>query len=152
MAFHFSLESVLRFRQSLEDRELLRLQALLSQRSALLGEVQRLRKTRSHLRQAISQAMLLQPTPAVEIHFATARLDALERQQEVHQGQLDELQETIAEQRSRYQQQRRNREMLEALRETQWRDYQLIERRREQRHMDELHLLRLVSRKQSHLA
>jgi len=142
MAFHFTLEAVLRYWQSLEDQELLRLQTLLARRGALLSEVEQLRKASLHLQQETKRAMLLQPTPAVEIQFATARVNVLEHQQQLLLRQLDELQAAITEQRSRYQQQRRNREVLESLRNQQWRDYQLTQRRREQARLDELHLLR----------
>jgi flagellar export protein FliJ len=143
MAFHFTLESVLRFRQSLEDRELLRLQTLLARRAALLSELEQLRETAFHLQQKAGQAMLQGPTPAVEIHFATARLQGLDYRQQLLREQLRELEVSIVEQRSRFQQQRRNREVLETLRDAQLRDYRLMERRREQAQLDELHLVRL---------
>ncbi len=51
MAFHFTLEAVLRFRQSLEDRELLKLQSLLARRAALLNEQEQLRQAALNLQQ-----------------------------------------------------------------------------------------------------
>jgi flagellar export protein FliJ len=142
MAFHFTLEAVLRLRQSLEDRELLLLQSLLTRRAALRSEVEQLRQSSFNLEQEAKQAMLLRPTPAVEIHFAMARLQGLDRRQQLLREQLRQLESAIVEQRLRYRQQRRNREALEALREAQLRDYQLTQRRREQAQLDELHLLR----------
>lgn len=142
MVFHFTLDAVLRFRQSLEDRELLCLQRLLSRRAALLSELEQLHQISVKLQQGTKQAMLLQPTPAVEIHFAMAQLHALEQQQQLLRQRLCELETTIVEQRSRFEQQRRNREVLETLRERQLRDYRLMQRRREQAQLDELHLLR----------
>jgi len=147
MAFHFTLEAVLRFRQSLEDRELLRLQALLAHRVALLSGLEQLRQIALDLQRETRQGMLQQPIPAVEIHFATTRLDALDRQQQHLWEQLRELETAIVEQRSRFQQQRRNREVLEALRDAQLRDYRLTQLRREQARLDELHLLRLKADK-----
>jgi flagellar export protein FliJ len=142
MAFHFTLEAVFRFRQSLEDRELLHLQALLMRRASLSRELEECRQLSLNLQQETKQAMLRRPTPAVEIHFATARLHALERQRQLVHRQLCELKTAIVEQRSRFQQQRRNREMLEALRDAQLRDYRQTQRRRDQAQLDELHLLR----------
>ena len=49
MAFHFTLEAVLRFRQSLEDGELLRLQALLARRAALLNQREQMQQAALHL-------------------------------------------------------------------------------------------------------
>jgi flagellar export protein FliJ len=142
MAFHFTLEAVLRLRQSLEDRELLLLQSLQSRRAALLSEVDELRQASFDLEQETKQSMLLRPTPAVEIHFAMARLQGLDRRRQLLREQLRRLDDAIVEQRLRFQQQRRNREVLEVLRDGQWRDYQLTQRRREQAQLDELHLLR----------
>ena len=142
MAFHFTLEAVLRFRQSLEERELLCLQTLLSRRAALISELEHWRQTGFNLQQETRQAMLRQPTPAVEIHFVMAGLQAFERQQQLLREQLRQLEGEIVEQRSRFQQQRRNREVLETLRDAQLRDYRLTQRRREQAQLDELHLLR----------
>ncbi len=142
MAFHFTLEAVLRLRQSLEGRELLLLQSLLARRAALLSELDQLRQASFDLEQETKQAMLLRPTPAVEIHFAMARLQGLDGRQQLLREQLRQLESAIGEQRLRYQQQRRNREALEALRKAQLRDYQLTQRRREQAQLDELHLLR----------
>ncbi|HME33123.1 MAG TPA: hypothetical protein VKG65_10255 [Terriglobales bacterium] len=142
MAFHFTLEAVLRFRQSLEDRELLRLQTLLARRTALLHEQQQIRQAALNLQEETKLALQQQPTPAVEIHFAMARLYALEQRQRLIQEQLHEIESAITEQRSLFQQQRRNREVLETLRDAQLRDYRLMQQRREQARLDEMHLLR----------
>jgi flagellar export protein FliJ len=142
MAFHFTLEAVLRFRQSLEDRELLRLQSLLARRMALVNEREQLQQATLNLQQETNLALQQQPTPAVEIHFAMARLHALEQRQQIIEEQLHQLQSGIAEQRSLFRQQRHSREVLETLRDTQWRDYRLVQQRREQARLDEMHLLR----------
>jgi flagellar export protein FliJ len=143
MAFHFTLEAVLRFRQSLEDRELLRLRALLARRTALLTGLEQFRQLSLAVQRETKRAMLQRPTPAVEIHFAMARLQGLDRQQHLIREQLRELEAAVVEQRSLFQQQRRKREVLEALRDIQLRDYRLTQRRRQQAQLDELHLLRL---------
>ena len=109
MAFHFTLEAVLRLRQSLEDRELLRLQTLLARRAALLHEREQTRQTGLDLQGETKRALQQQSTPAVEIHFAMARWQALERRRQVIGEQLGELESVIVEQRSLFEQQRRNR-------------------------------------------
>ncbi|HLI61846.1 MAG TPA: hypothetical protein VKV05_00505, partial [Terriglobales bacterium] len=55
---------------------------------------------------------------------------------------LGKLETEIAEQAARYRQARQQREVLASLRERQWCDYRLRQRRREQAALDELHLLR----------
>jgi len=106
MAFHFTLESVLRLRQSLEDRELLLLQTLLARRAALLSELEQYRLFSLRVREVTGQVMLTETMPAAEIHFAEARLNALERHQQRLRRQLGELETAITEQRYRFEQQR----------------------------------------------
>jgi len=142
MAFHFTLEAILRLRRSLEDSELLRLQALLTRRAALLHQLESLQQDNLNLQQRTGLAMLQRPTPAIEIHVAMDRVGVLRHQQQLVRTELGHLEGDIAEQRSRVEQQRRNREVLEALRDAQWRDYRLAQQRREQAQLDELPLLR----------
>jgi len=141
MAFHFTLEAALRFRRSLEEQQRLRLETLVGRRASLLSELELLRQSSFRLQQETRHAMLRHPTPAVEIHFATARLEGLQHRQQQLEEQRRELQTTIGEQRRRFQQQRRDREALESLRDEQWHDYRLWQQRREQARLDELHLL-----------
>jgi flagellar export protein FliJ len=141
MAFQFTLEAVLRFRQSLEDRERLRLESLLARRAALLHELEQSQAASLQLQHDLQRGLIAQPTPAAEIHFNIARLDAIASQQKRLQGQLQELQTAVAEQMLRFQQERRKREVLDALHDSQWREYRVLRQRREQARLDELHLL-----------
>lgn len=61
--------------------------------------------------------------------------------QKLLQRQLQELQIAVAEQMSRFQQERQKREVLDALRDSQGREYRVLQRRREQAQLDELHLM-----------
>ncbi len=142
MAFHFTLEAVLRYRQSLEEREQQRLQSLLAARLTLRQELERMGERRIHLLTALERALEQAPVPAVEIELVTAQIDGIKRQKEVLRARLGKLKNEIAEQAGRYRQARQQREVLESLRERQWRDYRLIQQRREQAVLDELHLLR----------
>ncbi len=141
MAFQFTLEAVRRFRQSVEDRERLRLESLLVRRTGLLLELERSRQARLQLQQHLQRGLIGNPTPAAEIHFGVARLDAIASRQKRLQRQLQELQAAVAEQNSRFQQERRKREVLDSLRESQLREYRIRQQRREQAQLDELHLL-----------
>jgi flagellar FliJ protein len=142
MAFHFTLEAVLRYRQTLEEREQQRLQSLLAARVTLRQELERMGERRIHLLTALEQSLEQAPMPAVEIELVTAQLNGIERQQEMLRARLGKLEMEIAEQAARYRQARQQREVLESLRERQWRDYRLIQQRGEQAALDELHLLR----------
>jgi len=71
-----------------------------------------------------------------------AQLHGLERQQALLESRLRTLESEIAQQTARYRQERQKREVLESLREVQWREYRIRQQRREQAMLDELHLLR----------
>jgi len=142
MAFRFSLAPVLRYRQSREDQERLRLQALYTRRAALARELEQTREAwqRSHrsVRQHLQQGLAL----AVEFQFCTASLAGSERRQQQLRAGLLQLQPEIAAATQRYHQERQKRELLESLRDLQFSEYRLQQRRREQAALDELHLLR----------
>lgn len=142
MAFEFSLAAVLRYRQSLEERERLRLQSLHARRTALLREVHETREARAHWQTSIRQRLQQAPTPAVEVQLATACCDGLERRQQQLQAGLLQLQVEITAQARRYQEQHQKREALESLRDLRLGEYRLLQRRREQAALDELFLLR----------
>ncbi len=144
MAFQFTLEAVRRFRQSREDRERLRLEALLARRAALLHELEQSQEAGLQLQQHLQRSLIAQPMPGAEIHFSVARLDAISSQQKRWQRQLQELQTAVTEQISRFQQERRKREVLDSLCDSQWREYRVQQQRREQAQLDELHLMSRV--------
>ena len=141
MAFHFTLEAVLRYRQSLEEREQLRLQPLLVSRAVLLKQLQQAREAQLQLQTAIQRALRQAAIPAVELQLSAAQLNGIARQQELLRSRLLKLESEIAEQTARYRQERQKREVLESLREVQWRDYQVRQQRRQQAMLDEMHLL-----------
>jgi len=142
MAFHFTLAAVLRYRQSLEEREELRLHGLLVRRATLLRELEQSRDARLQLQTAIHRTLQQAATAAAEIQFAAAQLHGLERQLALLESRLRTLASEIAQQTARYRQERQKREVLESLREVQWREYRIRQQRREQAMLDELHLLR----------
>lgn len=142
MAFHFTLAAVLRYRQSLEEREQQRLEALLAAQARWRQEIEQMGQRRRELWQAVGQNLERAPVPAVEIQWVTVQLSAIERQQELGRASLRKLEAEIAEQTERYRQARLQREVLESLRQGQWRQYRLLQQRREQAALDELHLLR----------
>ena len=142
MAFRFTLDAVLRYRQALEEREQQRLGVLLAKRAALRDELQQVTDARLRLRRAIERTLQQQLTPAVEIHLAQAQEHGIEMQCDALRERLRKLQEGIAEQTARYRQERQKREVLDAMREVQLRNYRMVQQRRQQAALDELYLLR----------
>lgn len=142
MAFRFTLEAVLRYRRSLEDREQTRLQALLVRRAGLQGQLQRNRQAQLQLQHELHQELQAAPRLARELHLSVAGLRAVEQREVFLQSQMQPLQAELAAQTARYRQERRKRELLESLRDTQLGDYRRQQQRRQQAMLDELYLLR----------
>ncbi len=142
MAFQFSLAAVLRYRQSREEQERLRLQTLHTRRAALLRDIQQTREARAHLQSSMQQRLQQALTPAIEVQFCTASCDGLDRRQQQLQMSLQQLQGEIAAQAHRYKEERQKREVLESLRDLRLSEYRLLQQRREQAALDELFLLR----------
>jgi flagellar export protein FliJ len=145
MAFHFTLEAALRYRQSLEEREQLRLESLLARRAALLQELQRADEARLQVQKAMRQ-VLQTAAAAAELQFCALQLNGIARQQNVLRSQLLQLEREVDEQTARYRQERQKREVLQSLRDVQLQEYRLVQQRRQQAMLDELYLLRRARR------
>lgn len=146
MAFRFTLQSVLRYRQSLEARERLHLQSLLAKRAGLLQTLEQARDAQRQVQAAMQRVIQEAPTPAIEIHFSVSKLNGIVRRKEALRSSLALLEGEIVQQTARYRAERQKREMLESLRESQLRDYRVKQQRREQAILDELHLLNRARR------
>lgn len=142
MAFRFTLDPVLRYRQSLEEQELRRLQLALAERAQLVQKLEQAEDARRRLQSAIERAVLQAPIPAVELTFCAAKLEGIARWQESLRLSLTKLDGEIAGQRARYRAARQRREILGSLRELRLQEYRVEQQRREQAMIDELHLLR----------
>jgi len=142
MAFHFTLEVLLRYRQSLEDTEHLHLRARFAEQAALLHELRRTADSRLAFETAIGDALRATPVPAAEVRSSAARLTGIAHQQELLQQQLQQVRARIAQQTERYWRARQRRETLQSLRNRQVGEYRLQQRRRDQAAIDEIHLLR----------
>ena len=139
--FHFSLESLLRLRKSLEHIEELR----------LLDANHRVERQRALIIAAEEWGRALNERRAVELklgangaelQFEIACRDQLQVLMQTLQKQLAALVEQRARQQEHYSQARRDREILEQLRDEQFARYHLEEVRRQQRRADETFLLR----------
>ena len=142
MAFHFTLETILHYRRSLEDHEQLRLQAMLLRRTAIRQQQEHLRQARSELQTNLQHVLAQAGLSAAELQFGLTRIRDLQLSAERLNLPLAELQSEIVVQTARYQSERQRREVLESLRDVQLRNYETARTRREQSMLDELHLLR----------
>ncbi len=141
MAFHFPLQAVFHFRQSVEHQQELRLRTANQQ-------VARARRIVDQLDARIGQAQfresqeLAAGTTSAEIRFALTAEAALRLQRQDAERDLLRWQTLRDQQQKIFQQARRERETFESLRIHQLRDYQRAAARREQRQLDDLFLLR----------
>ena len=141
MAFRFSLDAVLHFRQSLEHQQELRLRAANQQVARVRHRIeqieQRIREAEMRRSQQIGSG-----TTAAELHFSLLSESALREQIPVLQRELARLRTLRDQQQRIYQQARREREILESLRDRNLHEYERDVARHEQRELDELFLLR----------
>jgi flagellar export protein FliJ len=141
MAFQFKLESVLHFRQSLEHQQELRLRAANQQVARVRHLIEQMDARRQQL-YATQAKNLGSGMSAAELQFELVCETELLR----HRGNLEQelvrQQQLREQQRENFQQARRARETLEAVRDEQLRLYQKNAVRKEQRSLDDMFLLR----------
>jgi len=141
MAFHFPLQAVLHLRESVEHQQELRLRAANKQVARVRHLIEQLdaHRQESH---GVQAQTLSAGTTAVELHFELLCEAQLLRHRKELSQQLARLEQLREQQREIFQQARRARETLEAVRDRQLRAHQKEARRREQRNLDDLFLLR----------
>jgi flagellar export protein FliJ len=146
MPFHFALETVLHFRRSIEHQQELRLRVANQQ-------VARMRRMIEHIEQQAAGLRLRKSddlntgTTVAELEFGRACEAALAHYRVSAERELQRLEQLREEQNKVFQQARRERETFESLRERRRIEYERDARRRAQRELDELFLLRNVHRR-----
>jgi len=141
MPFHFSLQAVFHFRQSVEHQEEMLLRAA-NQRAArvrhLLDQLEAVIRTE----EILLSERLVAGTTSAELRFALSRAAALEEHHQVLEHELARVQELRDQRQKVFRQARQQREALESLRDRQLGEYERAASRREQRQVDDLFLLR----------
>lgn len=141
MAFGFSLQAVLHFRQSMEHQQELRLRAANQQVARVQHGIEQIDLRRQAL-QAEQARELGAGVTAAELRFGLQCEAELLRYRREFELQLVRMQQLRDQQREIFHQARRARETLESVREQQLRLYQQAAVRREQRNLHDLFLLR----------
>ena len=141
MAFRFSLQALLSLRKSAERQERLRLEMLTHQIAQLQRQLETLDREKVAARERLSQD-LNEGLFGAEIRFNTDREAVWEQRQEALLQRMAELEEQRRLQMDVFQQTRREREILENLRNRREQLYRQMQARREQQLLDELFLLR----------
>jgi flagellar export protein FliJ len=141
MPFHFPLQSLLHFRQSLEHQQELRLRAA-NQQVARVRRVLDQHSARVEEHYASQGRELLAGTTAAELRFAALCESSLLRQRHDLKCELQRLQNLRDEQQKLFMEARRQRETMAGLRDGQYREYERRAARRAQRQLDDAFLLR----------
>jgi flagellar export protein FliJ len=143
MSFHFPLAAVLRYRESMEQREHLALERLQQEIAKVEVRMRQIGEDRSTATQTLL-ADLAQGTRAAEVQVSYAYQRALEQQHEALQTLSQELKKKWRQQLASYELARRNRETMENLRQKQLDAYSREQAKREQASIDDLFLMRRV--------
>jgi len=141
MAFRFSLQALLRVRQSSEERERRRLALLNMQIGQLHQEDEMLNQQRVLAWAQISHGLRAGMSGA-ELQFETASMATLAYRQEELRKQIARLQQEHIVQERLFREAQKQRKVLGNLRERKLRDYLQVRGRREQQQVDDLFILR----------
>lgn len=141
MSFHFPLQAILHFRQSVERQQELRLRAANQLVARARQGIERVDERRQSMHAERSRDLEAGVT-AAELRFGLKCEAELVGQRREIELQLVHLEQLRDQQREIFQQARRVRETLENLREQLFSLYKQAALRREQRNLDDLFLLR----------
>lgn len=141
MGFRFSLESVLRLRVSLERQEQTRLEFAARLMVIAKDRCESLHKEKFQFAENFRTKMLSGVT-SEDLHIHQSGLAGLEAAEAEAQRALNDARHAWEEQRLRFLQARREREVVASIRERRHEEYVLDQNRREQQQIDELFSMR----------
>jgi flagellar export protein FliJ len=142
MAFHFSLESVLRVRRGQERNARLKLEAIVSEQSAARAKLEQITETGIVLKRRF-QDELKNILKGSELQFEATRESNLELSRTWIRSRVAELEQQRLAQVKIFLDARRSREVLESVRLQKLELYRIESLRQEQQELDDLFLMRL---------
>ena len=145
MAFRFTLDAVLRFRESVEHSEEATLLLIVQQIVAAEQELGQLGEEQVRIRTQREKDLALK-LPASHLMDIAERESQLKVAADGLRVRLRQLETQRLAQLAIYQNARRDREVLSQLRERQHRAYQLQQKRQEQKTLDDMFLVRTRGR------
>ena len=141
MAFRFTLDAVLRFRESVEHSEEATLHRIVQEIAEAELEVQQVEERQTRLRER-RERDLTGNLPAVYLLEIAERESELQKIADGLRLRLQQLEAQRVKQLAVYQAAHQDREVLSELRKRQRQAHQLNQRRQEQRTLDDLFLVR----------
>lgn len=145
MAFHFTLNGVLRLRESLEKAELQRLQFIASAIATTRAEIESIENDLLAAQIRTFNTVTTAGLTGAELHLEAEREAAMNELRSQLLTKLAGLEQKRKEQHARYLKARMQREILSNLRLRQLAAYELDQSRRTQQWIDELFLIRKMS-------
>jgi len=146
MAFRFSLETVLRLRETLEHTESLILERRYSELARAQGMLWEAEQNIIYSRETKNEELARGMT-AIQLQLAIEEESRLQQQRDTLLRKLQEAQNLLREQLAAYRKARQKRDVLEELRKRNFESYRREQEKREQRERDETFLLRRKSRR-----
>ena len=141
MAFRFSLEAVLRFRQNVERLEEAALTRIVQEIAGVQLEFQRVNAQQESLRAQLERD-LKRSLPAIHLMELAEQEAWLRAGAEALCVRLEELETQRLEQLAIYQKAQQGRQVLSEVRKRQQQSFETEQRRREQKTLDDLFLAR----------
>lgn len=141
MAFHFSLEPVLRLRRGQEKMERLKLEAIASEKAQVTRQLEFITEQSIESRRRFQRRMA-EETFGSELQFEDALSDRVAAARRALQLRVSELEQQRLKQVEAYTKARQRREILEDLRDRKFQIYRQTLDRREQQELDDLFLMR----------
>jgi flagellar FliJ protein len=141
MPFRFTLEAVLRYRESVELTEEAALHRILQAIAKAQMEWQQVDLKQAQLRER-REHDLAQKLPAIHLQEIAEREQALSQAADRLRAQLQQLDSQRVKQLAIYQRAHQDRQVLSELREQQLGSYGLDQRRQEQKMLDDMFLAR----------
>jgi flagellar export protein FliJ len=141
MAFHFSLETILRLRRGQERAERLKLEAIASERARAGRQLEIMTEQFFESRRRFQQLMV-QGMSGSELQFENGRAEGVAAARRALKARISELEQQWLKQVEVYKKARQSREILENLRDAKFEVYRQMLSRREQQELDALFLMR----------
>jgi flagellar FliJ protein len=141
MSFRFKLDTVLRFRQSVEQVEEAALYRIVQEVTEVELELKQLQTKQVQLR-AQREQDLTRMLPAVHLMEIAERELELEKATNILRGRMEELETRRLQQMAVYRAAHQDRQILSELRDRQRQAFQMEQRRQEQKTLDDLFLAR----------
>ncbi len=144
MAFRFSLQTVLQFRQSLEHQEELRLRIVNQSLQKIRHQIEQIDSCRMRAEQVLSDQIARGTTGAEILAELETKLQ-LEQQRRHFESELSRLENVRKQQQHHFQEARRQRQTLDNLRDHRRHEYVRETARQQQRILDDLYLASLAN-------